>query len=236
MPPKKNNFETKLPHLGAFLKNLKWPSPLPWIFRDFLILKWKLVQNFQFFFGRKWKFRGIFGTFAAEGKSFKILGHIFYWKSAEAKSSAQIRRRSAEKKTIDFPPKNQVKKSKMADFSKNTCPDKMILLLQDTSLWAPQTPIIPIMSSHLPPPISSFEILENRPQNNIFHVFFKKSLKYLSDHLSDVLKWKYGPSAFQRTFSHGKILKTRKDTPFWSHVPKGVRFILLHPYEYDVTC
>ena len=109
----------------------------------------------------------------------------------------------------------------MADFSKNTCPDKMIVLLQDTPLWAPQTPIFPILSAHLPPPISNFEIFENRPQNNIFHDFFKKSLKYLSDHLSDVLKWKYGPSAFQRTFSHEKILKTRQDTPFWSHVPKG---------------
>ena len=76
----------------------------------------------------------------------------------------------------------------MADFSKNTCPDKMIVLLQDTPLWAPQTPIFPILSAHLPPPISNFEIFENRPQNNIFHDFFKKSLKYLSDHLSDVLK------------------------------------------------
>ena len=119
-----------------------------------------------------------------------------------------------------FTKKNQVKKSKMADFSKNTCPDKMIVLLQDTPLWAPQTPIIPILSAHLPPPISNFEIFENRPQNNIFHGLSKKSLKYLSDHLSDVLKWKYGPSAFQRTFSHEKILKTRQDTPFWSHVPK----------------
>ena len=92
------------------------------------------------------------------------------------------------KKIGFFDQKNQVKKSKMADFSKNTCPDKMIVLLQDTPLWAPQTPIFPILSAHLPPPISNFEIFDNRPQNNIFHGFFKKSLKYLSDHLSDVLK------------------------------------------------
>ena len=83
----------------------------------------------------------------------------------------------------------------------------MIVLLQDTPLWAPQTPIFPILSAHLPPPISNFEIFENRPQNNIFHDFSK-------NHLSDVLKSQYGSSAFQRTFSHEKILKTRQDTPF----------------------
>ena len=64
----------------------------------------------------------------------------------------------------------------------------MIVLLQDTPLWAPQTPIFPILSPHLPPPMSNFEIFENRPQNNIFHDFFKEPLNYLSDHLSDVLK------------------------------------------------
>ena len=80
------------------------------------------------------------------------------------------------KKNRIFDQKNQVKKSKMADFSKNTCPDKMIVLLQDTPLWAPQTPIFPILSAHLPPPISNFEIFENRPQNNIFMIFSKNHL------------------------------------------------------------
>ena len=125
------------------------------------------------------------------------------------------------KKKSDFLPKKSSEKIENGWFFKKYVSGQNDSFAPRYTLMGPQTPIFPILSAHLPPPISNFEIFENRPQNNIFHDFFKKSLKYLSDHLSDVLKWKYGPSAFQRTFSHEKILKTRQDTPFWSHVPKG---------------
>ena len=80
-----------------------------------------------------------------------------------------------EKKS-DFLPKNQVEKSKMADFSKNSCPDKIIILLQDTPSWAPQTHMVPILPPHPPSPKSSFDIFENRPQNHIFHNLIRNHL------------------------------------------------------------
>ena len=69
------------------------------------------------------------------------------------------------------------KKSKMADFSKNTCRDKMIVLLQDTPSWAPQTPICPLSLPHiLPTYIIRFRFWIMM-QNEVFFTFWRGVLR-----------------------------------------------------------
>ena len=86
-------------------------------------------------------------------------------------------------------------KLKMADFSKNTCPDKMIVLLQEASWWAPHIPPYPLSQPLIPVCISHFSFFDKWLKMANFSRFVWKSLKYLSDHLSIMLKWKYSSSA-----------------------------------------
>jgi len=77
-----------------------------------------------------------------------------------------------------FESQNLAYKRKIANFTKNSCLNQMIVLLEDTSIWSPQTPLESTFPPLLPTCMPCFKIFEKFFENVNFLSFFGIKLNF----------------------------------------------------------